>query len=108
MKLGMTRTGNQREIKVGMTKKPKPTPDLQEAVDSGKSNVSLLTQKKRENEKKILDRLDMAFYFSVVFATRKERDAWLEEHGLRLRDDDFLYASDIEAKMKAIAKPNRG
>jgi hypothetical protein len=42
----------------------------------------------------------MGFYFSVVFSTRKERDEWLSRHGLKLRQDDHLLASDIDKIVK--------
>jgi hypothetical protein len=42
------------------------------------------------------DELDLGFYFSVVFDTRKERDRWLEEHGLTLTEDFFIKIRDFK------------
>jgi|GEM_PF-6900182 len=84
-----------------MTKKAKESLDIQELVASAQSDAAFLIQKKRENEQKVKDSLNTMFYFSVVFVTRKERDAWLKKHDLPLRDDEFIYASEIEPKMKA-------
>jgi hypothetical protein len=42
------------------------------------------------------DEMDLGFYFSVVFDTRKERDKWLKEHGLTLTEDFFIKARDFK------------
>lgn len=42
------------------------------------------------------DEMDLGFFFSVVFDTRKERDAWLKEHGLALTEDFFIKARDFK------------
>ena len=41
------------------------------------------------------DELDTAFYFSVVFNTRNERDKWLQEHNIVLTEDFFVKAEDF-------------
>lgn len=41
------------------------------------------------------DELDTAFYFSVVFNTRVERDKWLKEHNIVLTEDFFVKAEDF-------------
>ena len=41
------------------------------------------------------DELDTAFYFSVVFNTRAERDKWLKEHNIVLTEDFFVKAEDF-------------
>ena len=41
------------------------------------------------------DELDTAFYFSVVFNTRSERDKWLQEHNIVLTEDFFVKADDF-------------
>ena len=41
------------------------------------------------------DELDTAFYFSVVFNTRVERDKWLQEHNIVLTEDFFVKAEDF-------------
>lgn len=51
--------------------------------------------RKRQYEKETEDLLDMGFYFSVVFPTRKARDEWLEKHNILLRDDDHCRPEDL-------------
>lgn len=46
-------------------------------------------------EKDFDDELDSAFYFSVVFNTRGERDKWLQEHNIVLTEDFFVKAEDF-------------
>lgn len=41
------------------------------------------------------DELDTAFYFSVVFNTRVERDKWLQKHNIVLTEDFFVKAEDF-------------
>lgn len=41
------------------------------------------------------DEMDSAFYFSVVFNTRSERDKWLKEHNIVLTEDFFVKADDF-------------
>ena len=40
--------------------------------------------------------MDSAFYFSVVFDTRAERDKWLRDHKLNLEEDFFIKASNFK------------
>lgn len=46
-------------------------------------------------KKQFDDELDTAFYFSVVFNTRSERDKWLQEHNIVLTEDFFVKAEDF-------------
>ncbi len=57
---------------------------------------------RRAREKAVLDRLDMGFFFSVVFRTRKERDAWLIKYGLTLRADDYVTVDDLEEGISSV------
>lgn len=41
------------------------------------------------------DEMDSAFYFSVVFNTRSERDKWLKEHDIVLTEDFFVKAENF-------------
>jgi hypothetical protein len=56
-------------------------------------------QKMREqdflNESKMAQELDSAFYFSVVFNSRTERDKWLNEHNVILTEDFFVKSEDF-------------
>lgn len=46
-------------------------------------------------EKDFNNEMDSAFYFSVVFNTRSERDKWLKEHNIVLTEDFFVKADDF-------------
>ena len=46
-------------------------------------------------EKDFNDEMDSAFYFSVVFNTRSERDKWLKEHNIVLTEDFFVKAENF-------------
>lgn len=86
-------------MKVTMAKAattPEPV-SLEEAQEEGASVVSEAIAAKRTHERKIIKRLDMGFYFSVVFETREARDIWLLENRMTLRDDDHLKPEDLEA-----------
>lgn len=53
------------------------------------NQVEELREKDFDNE------MDSAFYFSVVFNTRSERDKWLREHNIVLTEDFFVKADDF-------------
>lgn len=53
------------------------------------NQVEELREKDFDNE------MDSAFYFSVVFNTRSERDKWLKEHNIVLTEDFFVKADDF-------------
>jgi len=40
--------------------------------------------------------MDSAFFFSVVFDTRAERDQWLKAHKITLTEDFFVRAKDFK------------
>lgn len=46
-------------------------------------------------EKDFNNEMDSAFYFSVVFNTRSERDKWLKEHNIVLTEDFFVKAENF-------------
>ena len=46
-------------------------------------------------EKDFNNEMDSAFYFSVVFNTRSERDKWLKKHNIVLIEDFFVKAGDF-------------
>ena len=81
---------------ISIGKKTKQPKTLDSLSISYKKEVDEAIQKKRDAEADIDDLLDTGFYFSVVFRTRKERDAWLAERGIELRDDDHVLPSDLK------------
>jgi hypothetical protein len=51
----------------------------------------------KQREKDFKAELDSGFYFSVVFDTKEERDAWLSEHKLKLEEDFFIRIENFKA-----------
>jgi hypothetical protein len=49
-----------------------------------------------QKEKDFKAELDTGFYFSVVFDTSEERDAWLKERNLKLVEDFFIRIEDFK------------
>lgn len=47
-------------------------------------------------EKDFQNELDVGFYFSVVFDSKEERDAWCKAHGIKLQEDFFVKAKDFK------------
>ena len=65
-----------------------------------------ILEKETENEVKKLNdirkaefknELDSAFFFSVVFPGKAERDAWLKNHDIVLEEDFFVKSKDFIA-----------
>ena len=77
----------------------KPTPKAR--AKESRELVDQAIAIRRERERAVVDRLDMGFFFSVVFRTRKERDAWLVKYGLTLRSDDYVTVDDLEEGIAA-------
>ena len=46
-------------------------------------------------KKEFRSEMDSAFFFSVVFDTRAERDAWLKDHNIILEEDFFVKSKDF-------------
>lgn len=61
--------------------------------------ISEIIQKKRQHEKEVINELDAGFYFSVVFRTRVDRDAWLREHDIKLQDDEYIFSTQLDERM---------
>jgi hypothetical protein len=72
------------------SKGPEGLKELEEMTDKEVDDI----HKQRARDFK--DELDLGFYFSVVFDTRRERDTWLKEHGLTLTEDFFIKARDFK------------
>jgi len=51
---------------------------------------------KRAKEQHTKDILDMGFFFSVVFETRKARDIWLKKHGIALHDGEYVLINELD------------
>ena len=66
----------------------------------GLVDIEEKTQKQVDDIEKIRSKdynpeMDLAFYFSVVFNTRDERDEWLKKHNIKLEDDFFVKAKNF-------------
>jgi len=68
---------------------------MKRLTDESEKVVSEVIRKKRAKEAQIDAQLDMGFYFSVVFATRKDRDDWLCQHGIKLHDDEYVFHHEL-------------
>lgn len=62
---------------------------LEKLENDDKNKVIAANELRRKQFK---DELDSAFYFSVVFNTRRERDEWLKQHNISLVEDFFVKA----------------
>lgn len=63
--------------------------DIEAATNGDVLNIEEVRKEAFKNE------LDVGFFFSVVFDTRKERDEWLLSHGIRLEEDFFVKAKNF-------------
>lgn len=63
---------------------------LEEDTEKEVNDIEKLREKDYQNE------LDVGFYFSVVFDTKEERDAWCKAHGIKLQEDFFVKAKDFK------------
>jgi len=76
----------------------------QQAQKTGIGALEDFEKEAEEEVKKINDirkqefkaEMDSAFYFSVVFDSRTERDQWLKNHDLTLEEDFFIKASNFK------------
>lgn len=63
--------------------------DIEAATNGDVLNIEEVRKEVFKNE------LDVGFFFSVVFNTRKERDEWLSSHGIKLEEDFFVKAKNF-------------
>ena len=79
-----------REIK---TKPVKGVKGLEQLEKETEKEVSAIEE---ERKKAFSDSdLDAGYYFSVVFNTNAERNAWLKKHNIKLEDDYIVRAKDF-------------
>ena len=64
--------------------------ELEKETDSEVKQINNIKRQEFKNE------LDTAFYFSVVFDTKAERDKWLKDRELRLVENFFIRAKDFK------------
>lgn len=63
--------------------------DIEKKTDEQVNDIERIRRKGYNPE------MDLAFYFSVVFNTRDERDEWLRKHNIKLEDDFFVKAKNF-------------
>lgn len=63
--------------------------DIEKKTDEQVNDIERIRRKDYNPE------MDLAFYFSVVFNTRDERDEWLRKHNIKLEDDFFVKAKNF-------------
>lgn len=79
-------------MKRTLNKNENPIELLQEAEKDLKSDI--IDSKKTRDE--ILEQeMDTAFYFSVIFETREERDKFLNKYKITLQDNYSVLAKDF-------------
>ena len=67
-----------------------------EALEALEQEAELEVKKINDIRKKeFRSELDSAFYFSVVFDSRAERDQWLKTHEIVLEEDFFVKSKDF-------------
>ena len=76
-----------------LQKKSKGIEALEEMENVTDSEIKKLNDIRKQEFK---DELDAGFFFSVVFDTRAERDAWLKRYNLKLIEDMFIKAKDFK------------
>ena len=82
-------------------RKPKAI-DIGMLEDAAKKEVDwTLSMKRKEEEKCNQELLSANFYFTVVFPTQKERDAWCKANGLTLRDNDYISCIKFQEWLEA-------
>ena len=65
------------------------------SIDGTAQAANKIKQIEFQENKKYCDENDAAFYFSVVFNTKTERDKWLKEHNIVLIEDFFVKVEDF-------------
>jgi hypothetical protein len=79
-------------------KQQKSDPGGITALEALEKETESEVKKVNDIRKKEFDaEMDSAFYFSVVFDSRKERDLWLKDHKISLEEDFFVKAKDFIA-----------
>lgn len=71
-------------------------PSIEERAKTARGVVDETIAERRAKEQAVRDRLDMGFFFSVVFPTRKDRDQWLSQRNITLRADEYLLPTDLK------------
>ncbi|MBA4274075.1 MAG: hypothetical protein C0436_00315 [Alphaproteobacteria bacterium] len=69
--------------------------DLEEQSRSEISGIRQDAKKRLEEEY-----LNAQFYFSVVFTCKKERDDWIAQQGIKLKDESYILAKDYDMSIK--------
>ena len=74
---------------------------LNELADAEMNDYTEMKNLKKTRENLLKNELDSAFYFSVIFETGEERDKWLKEYGIVLKNDIFsVLAKDFVNKVR--------
>lgn len=82
---------------------PKATPmpsSLENAETEAKKVLAPSVIAKREREAAQKASMTGRFFFSVVFANEDELDAYLRERGIRLRDDEYIFGSEVDVRLR--------
>jgi len=74
----------------------KPSQGLKGLEELERDSEDEVKEIEDQRKKDFSDELDTAFFFSVVFDTKEERNKWLSDRRLKLEEDYFIKASDFK------------
>lgn len=78
-----------------VTKKIKRVDALEKLQKEEELNIKNINELKGTRINILDSEMDTAFYFSVIFNTREERDNWLKRHNIKLMDNYSVKAEDF-------------
>ena len=73
---------------------------LEEMEAASKEALKPSIAAKRAKEKALGDGLDAGFYATIVFATKKERDAYFLARNIHLYDGEFIFGHEVDVCLK--------
>lgn len=104
-KLEPVKLGNLSIGRVSL-KQPKPKAlmtDVDELTEECAAELSGQAKQIAKQESKLAERMDFdndrAYYFSVVFRSSEERDAYLRAHKIKLHSEQFVFYEDVKDKL---------
>ena len=72
---------------------------LEGAEMEGKKALAPSVQAKREREASQKASMTGRFFFAVVFANDAELEDYVRGRGIRLRDDEYVFGSDVDFRL---------
>jgi hypothetical protein len=76
----------------------------EEITEECTQELSKQAQQIKSQEDKLSERMkfenDRAYYFSILFESSDQRQAFLNKHGLKLKADDYILYEDLKRLIK--------